>query len=590
MVGSLFIAVIIAFSFGIFGESEFGVRADSITADLSNTCRPVEHVASGGLQSMSDGNTPNADLIKPLKPVVFTVDPMNAQQLSNQQPTPVGQFDKVAPLVDKVGAKMIVRLPEIYNGWPYHFSNMEDWLNKVDQMVRECQSSPYAKDIYGYELWNEPNGTWFGPHGNGNDQGWPDFYDLWNQTYKHVRSIAPHALIVGPSINSWQPTYMKNFLSMAKENETLPNVISWHVWGAADFPREDKAFNELEDQLKLTHLPLSLNEYGADQDLAVPGRMIHYVQSFENAQDVNDACLAYWYNAGRMNNLLTDQQKPNGGYWLFKWYGDMSGKMAATSTSTTNGDLASIANINNEGNQASVIFGGTSGNNVVNVKGLSNDKFGPSVNIKVEKTPWYGVDTAVQSPKVVATGTIPINNGTISVPVKNMVASAGYRLVVTPSSSTSPSAEISYKPERTASDPIRVEAENAKLTGTAKILRGSYASNNFYVGYMNTPDSSITFNANALNAGDYKVEIGFANGGNSSINAADHVTLNGKKLTDAVFPWTHGWTNADPNYYGTRRVVQYGIVSLSAGDNTFVLSQSTGTPEIDYVQFTPVSR
>jgi hypothetical protein len=571
-----------------FIGNRVNVKADSIDVDTTNVIRPVGHVASGGLQSMSDGSTPSADLITPLKPILFTVDPMNAQQLSNKQPTPVGQFDKVAPLVDKVGGKMMVRLPEIYNGWPYHFSNMADWLAKVDQMVRECQSSPYAKDIYGYELWNEPNGTWFGPNGNGHNNGWPDFYDLWNQTFEHVRAIAPNARIVGPSINSWQPKYMSDFLTMAKKNGTLPNVISWHVWGAAAFPQEDAQFNQLEDKLGIAHLPLSLNEYGADQDLAVPGKMIHYVQSFENAKDVESACLAYWYNAGRMNNLLTDQQKPNGGYWLFKWYGDMSGDMVTTSTRTTNGELASIANINDNQNQASVIFGGTSGDNTINVSGLNPSKFGNSVNIKVEETPWYGVDTAVASPKVTATGAVPINNGSISVPVKNMTASYGYRLVITPSSSTNNSSNITYVSARAASDPIRVEAENSKLTGTAVIKQGSYASNDKYVGYMNTPESSITFTANALAAGNYKVEIGYANGDQSI--AADHVALNGSKLADASFPWTHGWTNADPNYYGTRKVTQYGTVSLNKGDNSFVLSQAIGTPEIDYAQFTPIDQ
>jgi hypothetical protein len=98
-------------------------------------------------------------------------------------------------------------------------------------MVTQVKNSGNADDVYAFELWNEPNGTWQGVNGNGHDSGWGDFYQVWRDTYHTVKSIMPDTKIVGPSLNSWQPNYMKGFLTMARDSNTLPDIVSWHQWG-----------------------------------------------------------------------------------------------------------------------------------------------------------------------------------------------------------------------------------------------------------------------------------------------------------------------------------------------------------------------
>ncbi|TLQ21217.1 beta-xylosidase [Lentilactobacillus parafarraginis] len=556
----------------------------AITVDTNTAIRnQTEHVASGGLYAMSHGNTPNENLLSSLKPKTFTQPGPGAQQIPNGEPTAAGDFTSTAPLATKVGAKVIIRLADIYSQWPYNYTNEQDWLKRVDTMVTSAKkSNPDA--IYGYELWNEPNGTWQGQNGIGKGS-WGDFDKVWQDTYKEVKKLDPNAKIVGPSLNSWQPKWMTHFLTMAKNSNTLPDVISWHQWGAAAFPQQAAALKSLEASLGISPRKISINEYGSEQELAVPGQMIHYVQNFENVPELDSADLAFWFDYGRMDNLLTDQQKPNGGYWLYKWYGDMSGQMDKTSTFSTNGNLASVANTTSDKTQTSVILGGTSGSTTVSVNGLDQAKLGKVAHVEVKESPWYGVDTAVDSPKTVESGTVDVSNGSVQVPVKNMKAANGYQVVVTPGGNDTAATGLSDAKTQ-ATDPIRVEAEDGALTGTAKKVQGSYASGNYFVGTFDSNDSSDTMKVTAPESGTYQLELGYANGGTNKQDATDKVTLNGQQLKDAVFPYSTGWTTAVPNVDGTRKTIQYGTVSLKQGDNTLKLAKGNNAAELDYAQFT----
>lgn len=580
-------AALAALTIGLSGKTGYADTGQQITVNTGTAIRSsAQHVASGGLYGMYDQNTPNASLLAPLKPRVFTQAPPFGGQIPNGEPGPGGDFLKVAPTAKQIGAKVIVRLPDIYPKWPYNYSNEKDWLNRVKTMVTQVKDSGNADTVYAFELWNEPNGTWQGVNGNGHDSGWGDFYQTWRDTYKEVHSIMPNAKIIGPSLNSWQPTYMENFLTMARDSNTLPDIISWHQWGAATFPEQAKAFENMEQRLGIKPRPISINEYGDQQELAVPGQMLHYIQNFENVPAVDSACLAFWFNYGRMDNLLTDGQKPNGGYWLYKWYGDMTGQMDQTSTFQSNGLLASVANTTANKAQTSVLFGGTDGQVTINVNQLDPSQYNGTAQVKLEETPWYGVDTQA-SPTTIASGTLRVKNGQLTVPVKHLQASSGYRLSITPADTTSAKSSLSYA--KTPTDqPIRVEAENGNLTGSYSTILGSYASNNLFVGSKNhqtSEGSADTMTFNAPKAGRYMVNIGYANGGEVATNA---VTINHHANGTIAFPNTTGWMTAVPNVNGTRKVIQYGTVNLKKGTNTIKLQAVAHSAELDYVSFTPL--
>jgi hypothetical protein len=54
-----------------------------------------------------------------------------------------------------------------------------------------------------------------------------------------------------------------------------------------------------------------------------------YIAKFERA-GVDSAGLAFWHDYGTFDDLVVDNTKPNGGWWMYKWYGDMSGTMLST--------------------------------------------------------------------------------------------------------------------------------------------------------------------------------------------------------------------------------------------------------------------
>ena len=124
----------------------------TLTVDLSTTLGPVTHAASGSLYGVTE--TLPADvmgLIAPLHPRMFNNLAADVQQ-------PVGDAIVVAGRVAPTGAQVTIRLADWLTGF-YTFTSMTDWLNKIGQTVSRRKAAGLT-NIYAYEIWNEPNGTW----------------------------------------------------------------------------------------------------------------------------------------------------------------------------------------------------------------------------------------------------------------------------------------------------------------------------------------------------------------------------------------------------------------------------------------------
>jgi len=155
---------------------------------------------------------------------------------------------------------------------------------------------------------------------------------------------------------------------------------------------------------------------------------------------ISNAELAFWNGYGALGDLLTGTGgSPNAAYWLYQWYGQMSGNMVTVVPPGTAGTgLDGAASVNSAGNQVSVIFGGGSGSAAVTVNGLSSlSAFGSSAHAVLEQTVSAGRTTAVAGPQTISSGDYTISNGSITVPVSSMNSANGYHLVITPGSSSS---------------------------------------------------------------------------------------------------------------------------------------------------------
>ncbi|MFC9930381.1 RICIN domain-containing protein [Streptomyces sp. NPDC127190] len=399
--------------------------ATTLVVDANRTLRPVTHVATGSLYGLADDSTPADGLVGALKPNTFVQMAPGGSQLPNGEPKPAGDALTVAPKASRAGAKVVVRMPDWYPNFPYKWVSWSDWLTAVDKQVASVQSSG-ATNIAAYELWNEPDWTWDTAHAGAFDAGWA-------RTFREVRAKDARTPVQGPSYSTWNQSAMSTFLTDAKASGTVPDIVSWHeLQGSNDIAAHVAAYRALESSLGISPRPIAVEEYAKPDEVGVPGALIGYVAKFERA-GVHDAELAFWNHYGTLGDTLTDTGgSPNGAYWMYRWYGDMSGNMLVTTPPAQTG-IDGIASLNGPGNQLSVVTGGCTGSCAVTVRGLSSlSAFGSTVHVRLEYTPSTGRTTASPGPITVSDADYPVSNGSVTVPV-TMNASDGYHLVVTPS-------------------------------------------------------------------------------------------------------------------------------------------------------------
>ncbi|OIK02182.1 RICIN domain-containing protein [Streptomyces monashensis] len=399
--------------------------ATTLVVSANQTLRPVTHVASGSLYGLADTGTPADSRVTPLRPNTFVQMAPGGSQLPNGEPRPAGDALAVAPKAARAGAKVVIRMPDWYPDFPYKWVSWNDWLSAVDRQVASVKSSG-ADNIAAYELWNEPDWTW-------DTAGAGSFEDGWARTYKEVRAKDTRTPIQGPSHSAWNRSWMSAFLTAAKASGTVPDVISWHeLQGSKDIAAHVAAYRALEAGLGISPRPVAVEEYGEPSEVGIPGALIGYVAKFERA-GVHDAELAFWNHYGTLGDTLTDTGgSPNGSYWMYKWYGDMTGTMLPTTPPAQTG-IDGVASLNGSRDRISVVTGGCTGSCAVTVNGLSSlSAFGGTVHVKLEYTPSTGRTTASPGPITVSDADYTVSGGSVTVPVA-MNASDGYHLVITPS-------------------------------------------------------------------------------------------------------------------------------------------------------------
>jgi Ricin-type beta-trefoil lectin domain-like len=394
--------------------------ATTLVVNANSTLRPVTHVASGSLYGLADDATPADQYVTPMHPNTFVQMAAGGHQQAK------GDINVVAAKAARDGAKVVDRLSDYYAGWPYQFS-WSNWLTVVDQQVANVRPSNLAA----YELWNEPDGTWQSANGT--------FNDFWVKTYREVRAHDSTTPIQGPSFSD-NISGMQSFLQNAVATNTVPDVIAWHeLSNQSKIAGDISTVTNLEKSLGITPRPIDIEEYAAPSQVGVPGALVGYIAKFERL-GVTRAEMAFWNGYGALGDTLTGTGgTPNGAWYLYKWYGDMSGNMLQTVAPAQTG-IDGAAAYDSSTKTLSVIVGGGSGDSAVTINGLSSlSGFGSTVNVKLEYTPSPGRTVAVSGPTTISQQSYTVSNGTITVPIAGMNSAYGYHVVVTAGSgSTTP--------------------------------------------------------------------------------------------------------------------------------------------------------
>ncbi len=541
-----------------------------MTIDLSKNTGPIKYGATGWLYGLGNEGIPSDNMISALKPQITGQKPANGLQHPN------GDAMEIAEQFKRAGGKQIfINIQDIYKEWPYQKLGMADYLDKLEMVVKSILEDP-NRELFVYNPINEPDWIWYGVSGEKNTEMFHD----WKLIYEKIRSLDPTGKIAGPSLSYYDATFYKEFMAFAKENNCVPDIMTWHELDGSFFHAWDEHFNHyrsIEKDLGINPLPISINEYGRNNiDIPVPGFLVQYIAKFENSKV--DGSLAYWTTAGSLNDLVAagTNNKPTGAWWLFKWYGEMTGHTVQVTPPDWNvNGLQGVASIDTEKEEAKVIFGGSSGDSDIIIKGLVPEEGYENIAHAVV----WEVDSTGQGPSsgpvFKQEGNYPIINGQIAIPVQDMKQTAAYQMVITPNNALIAA----------SNNMNHYEAEYADLSGSAKVQskHTGYSGTSYVSGYENSKNALTKFVVYADQDGYYNVGLKYSAGQVSKAedNRIVKMSVNQSITTDLILSGTSDWDTW--NQVNTK-------VFLHAGINIIEYkAHSNDNSDAIYVDFIEVS-
>lgn len=439
------------------GLTSFGYSAERIEVDLTDSIRPATHCASGSLYGITETLPKDINgLVAPLKPYMFCLPPSGKD--GNQHN--FGDGFIVAERLKGTTAKVQISLADLLPYWPYQWPGQKKWLSEVEAVLKRHKESGLT-NIDSYVIWNEPNETWQDANG--------DFCkDLWKPTYDLIRKYFPNTKIVGPATSFYSRDRFKQFLTYGKENKCLPDLVCWHQWGSENFAGAAEDYRDLIEELGLPNLPLCINEYSAgfqDEQRKLegcPGYSVPFIAKFER-NNVESATISWWHTGlpGRLGSLLTADNEPGGGWWLYKWYGEMTGYMAMVTPPNDKSDgLDGFASVNKKHNYASVIVGGNYEGNAEIYFSKWPAFLNGKIKVTVERVTWKDKDLPVASTNLISEEVMDINGPTFTLPLKIESPLYAYRIQFA-------AVDIPQKPFNgiAATIPGIIEAEDYDIAG-----------------------------------------------------------------------------------------------------------------------------
>ncbi|WP_180685582.1 CBM35 domain-containing protein [Streptomyces gossypiisoli] len=547
-----------------------------LTVDLAASEGPVTLGANGALYGLSDDGVPSDAALEPLKITSISQKPEGGAQHPNGDALTVSQS-----FFRNGGGEINVMMQDIYAKWPYEDLGIDDYLPKVDKIVKQVAADPNS-DRFVYIPFNEPDQIWY--HLGVSDQATYEknrdrFFQDWKTVYHRIRAIDPDARIAGPNEAAYHTRLLRDFLAFAKRENVLPQIMTWHELGPGslrDFQAHYDNYRMLEREAGIPPLKINIDEYANRRDLSVPGQLVQWVSMFERNKVYANA--AYWDAAGNLSGHVVRSNIPNGGWWFFRWYAGLTGdtvKVTPPQPHTVD-TLQGLASLDRSRRQAQVLLGGSAGDSDVVVHNVPRSLFGRTVTAAVAEAAWSGYEGQHAAPRVLARTKLTIAaDGTVTVPLRGMHKMSAYRIVLTPGGSGTPAApavpwSASY------------EAEDAAITGGRVYTQGTVSNANGYaasgtkdVGSLNTPTSKVDFTVTVPETGTYDLAILYGN--QSGAPATQKLSIDGGEPVTVTYPSTENWT------YRAKRDV---TVRLPAGTHVLTLAKGDAEVTLDRIDLT----
>lgn len=489
----------------------------TLSVDMSKKTGAMRHGSGGFLYGLGSVGTPSVNMLTPLKPSTAV------QKAPDGLQHPTGDvLDVAGTFISAGGEQVQIYLQDTYALWPYEQTSFEEYLTHIEEMVPKIVALRQSDSAYAgkfvYVPFNEPDGIWYG------NIGWDSsvqsrFNQNWLSAYTLIKQLDPDALIAGTSCANYQSGHMNSWLKFCTENNCEPDYVTWHElqdYDLASFASNLADYRSIEKKYSMTEREIIINEYAPQDHCSNPGKLVNWIALFEENKVAG--CLPYWHNAGNLNDIAADNNEPNGAWWLYKWYGDMSGETLSLSTNTARTEFYGLAAIDENKKSASVILGGAKDSGKVVLQNInSTDSFSSSefVDITVKATYWTAFHGVSEEPRTIIRGTYAVENGSVTVEIPQMEENAAYLITVSPT--TADSSVIYYGNERKL-----YEIEDGTLYGNvyANNTRWTYAySAGYRLSGIQTASDGADIAIYVDHTGYYRMDLTYANGyGTNSAN------------------------------------------------------------------------
>ena len=402
------------------------VRIDELNVDLAVTGAPVTQKATGFLHGLGD-TVPSTEFYEPLKPRIQRFPAFLANPNMLGMPTGFGSPVYMNRL-KAAGAKQQIVVSDEYMwfglhnswGWPGDaahggYTSYQLFDEKLDSIVDYSLANFPAAQGWQIEwdLWNEPDHVDF--WGRSRAQ----FFDTWKYAHQRVRAKDPNAKIVGPSIayfvtkgpNPVRGGWLKDFLIYARDNNVLPDVVSWHeMVNPKEIPAQVRLIRDFMAANGIADRPIDINEYqGPGENLMLsPGNTISFLSSLEST-DIRYAMRACWNEdaaqtdgttngllPGRLDNIMTMAPfQPRALWHVYRSYAEMSGSMVPVGRG---GFLSGLASADAAAGKAHILVGNdgtqsfTTNVNIQNLSLLANYSTTGKLRVRVREIPYSGLN------------------------------------------------------------------------------------------------------------------------------------------------------------------------------------------------------
>ena len=317
----------------VFAALAAVARAEQVSVDFQSSIRPLTHAGSGFLHSFSTTAPPD-NLIVPIKPQLFRSYPESGN--TGIFPT----YDRATAM--SADTQIVVSDAYGYDALlPGDGGSWTAWEDLCHEIVNHAALE--GKTVQ-YDLWNEPDEGIFW---NRSKEQW---LETWKRGVQAIRALDPSATIVGPSVSNYNNTIlpMHEFLTYARDNNVLPNVISWHQF-SGDFTTEVNDLRTFAAAQGINVDRISLNEIVDQIDINKAGVMPRFFGQIERNR-IESAARSCWDESPGVNScfnnsldglLTNDANLPRSTWWTYERFGKMTGTSVSTIDSESLGSVAS---------------------------------------------------------------------------------------------------------------------------------------------------------------------------------------------------------------------------------------------------------